>query len=84
MRRSGSLMTVAVLALLGSGLAIGSDHIDGPRTTADPTADLTDLFAFRSPEHTDRTVLVANIFAFAGDSAFFSNAVNYTIAMRPV
>ncbi len=84
MQRSGSLMAVAVLGLLGSGLAIGSDHIDGPRTTAEPAADLTDLFAFRSPEHTDRTVLIANIFAFAGDSAFFSNAVNYTIAMRPV
>ena len=77
-------MIVAVLALLGSVLAVGSDHIDGPRTTADPTADLTDLYAFRSPAQADRTVLVANVFPFAGDAAFFSNAVNYTIAMRPV
>ena len=28
-----------------------SDHVDGPRSIGDPTADLTDLFAFTSPEN---------------------------------
>ena len=28
-----------------------SDHIDGPRQIGDPSADLTDLFAFTSPEN---------------------------------
>jgi geranylgeranyl diphosphate synthase type I len=36
-----------------------SDHIDGPRQTADPVSDLTDLFAFTSPTDPKRTVLIA-------------------------
>jgi hypothetical protein len=61
-----------------------SDHIDGPRTTADPTIDLTDLFAFISPVDSRRTVLIANVFPFAGETALFSNAASYNIAARRV
>jgi hypothetical protein len=39
-----------------------SDHIDGPRSIGEPAADLTDLFAFTSPENRDRTVLAACVF----------------------
>jgi hypothetical protein len=59
-----------------------SDHIDGPRTTADPSIDLTDLFAFTSPTDPNRTVLIADAFPFAGETALFSNAVNYSLVMR--
>lgn len=51
-----------------------SDHVDGPRTMADPSIDLTDIFAFTSPENPARTVLVVNVFPGAGESAWFSNA----------
>ena len=61
-----------------------SDHIDGPRTTADPSVDLTDLFAFTSPSDPRRTVLVADVFPFAGETALFSNVVTHNIAVRPV
>jgi hypothetical protein len=61
-----------------------SDHIDGPRTTADPAIDLTDLFAFASPSDPKRTVLVANVFPFAGATALFSNAATYAIVVRRV
>lgn len=61
-----------------------SDHIDGPRTTSDPSVDLTDLFSFHSPADPKRIVLIANVFPFAGETALFSNAVNYSIAIRPV
>lgn len=60
-----------------------SDHIDGPRQIGDPASDLTDLFAFTSPENPDRTVLAANVFPTCGVHAFFSNAVNYSIMVRP-
>ena len=43
-----------------------SDHVDGPRTTADPAIDLTDLYAFVSPENPKRMVLIANVFPGAG------------------
>jgi hypothetical protein len=59
-----------------------SDHIDGPRQVGDPSADLTDVFAFTSPENRDRTVLAANVFPTCGVDAVFSNAINHSIVVR--
>ena len=59
-----------------------SDHIDGPRQIGDPSADLTDLFAFTSPENPARTVLAANVFPTCGADAIFSNAINHAIVVR--
>jgi len=61
-----------------------SDHIDGPRQIGDPAGDLTDLFAFTSPENPSHTVLAANVFPSAGVTAMFSNAVNHSIVLRRV
>ena len=44
-----------------------SDHVDGPRSIGEPAADLTDLFAFISPENPARTVLAACVFPSAGE-----------------
>jgi hypothetical protein len=59
-----------------------SDHIDGPRQIGDPSADLTDLFAFTSPGNPARTVLAANVFPTCGVDAIFSNAINHSIVVR--
>lgn len=59
-----------------------SDHVDGPRSIGDPAADLSDLFAFTSPENPGRTVLAANVFPSAGVSAVFSNAIDHSIVVR--
>ena len=61
-----------------------SDHVDGPRSIGEPAADLTDLFAFTSPENSAHTVLAACVFPSAGESAIFSNAIEYSIAVRRV
>jgi hypothetical protein len=61
-----------------------SDHVDGPRSIGDPAADLTDLFAFTNPEHPQRTVLGACVFPSAGEDAFFSNVIDYSIVLRRV
>jgi hypothetical protein len=61
-----------------------SDHIDGPRTTADPAIDLTDVYAFTSPADSRRTVFIADAFPFAGETALFSNAASYSIVARRV
>jgi hypothetical protein len=61
-----------------------SDHIDGPRQIGDPSIDLTDLFAFTSPENPGRTVLAADVFPSAGASAMFSNVANHSIVVRRV
>ena len=59
-----------------------SDHVDGPRSIGDPSIDLSDLFAFTSPENAERTVLAANVFPSAGVTAIFSNAANHSIIVR--
>ena len=61
-----------------------SDHVDGPRSIGDPAADVSDLFAFTSPENAARTVIVLNVFPFAGASAMFSNVVNHSLVVRRV
>ena len=59
-----------------------SDHVDGPRQIGDPSADLTDLLAFTSPENPARTVLAVNVFPTCGVDAIFSNAINHSIVVR--
>ena len=59
-----------------------SDHVDGPRSIGDPSIDLSDLFAFTSPESSGRTVVALCVFPSAGTSAMFSNAVNHSIVIR--
>ena len=61
-----------------------SDHVDGPRSIGDPPADITDLFAFTSPEDPARTVLAMCVFPSAGESAIFSNVIDHSIAVRRV
>jgi hypothetical protein len=61
-----------------------SDHIDGPRQIGDPVADVTDLFAFTSPENPGRTVVALDVFPGAGAEAIFSNALDHSIAIRRV
>ena len=49
-----------------------SDHLDGPRATADPQADITDVFAFTSPEDPSRVVLAMAVSPYATDASTFS------------
>ena len=61
-----------------------SDHISGPRAVADPVTDITDVFAFPSPESPKHLVLIMNVFPYAGPSAVFSDAVIYRLRVRSV
>jgi hypothetical protein len=61
-----------------------SDHVDGPRSIGEPAADVSDLFAFTSPENPARTVLAMCVFPSAGEGATFSNAIDYAIVVRRV
>ena len=61
-----------------------SDHVDGPRSIGEPAADVSDLFAFTSPENPARTVLAMCVFPSAGESAVFSNAIDHAIVVRRV
>ena len=61
-----------------------SHHISGPRAMAEPAADITDLYAFPSPEHPGRLVLVLNTLPFAPPSAVFSDGLIYRFRLRPL
>src|SRR5262245_14236967 len=61
-----------------------SDHVDGPRSIGDPPADVSDLFAFTSPQNQARTVLAMCVFPSAGETAVLSNVIDYAMAVRRV
>src|SRR5580700_1039319 len=61
-----------------------SHHISGPRAVAEPAADITDLYAFPSPEHPGRLVLVLNTLPFALPTAAFSDGLIYRFRLRPL
>jgi hypothetical protein len=77
------------LRTLGIALALGlpiaayaADHLDSPTalSTREPTADITDLYAWMTSDAT-KLNLVAAVNADAGDDATFSDAVVYQFAV---
>jgi hypothetical protein len=61
-----------------------SDHVSGPRALADPIADITDVYAFPSPETPGRLVLVLNTLPMAKPSDHFSAGLLYRFRLRPL
>ena len=59
-----------------------SHHISGPRAVAEPIADITDLYAFPSPDQPGHLVLVLNTLPFAPPAARFSDALIYRFRLR--
>jgi hypothetical protein len=59
------LFVLATLAALGSGgfasQAFGADHRDSPINVANPTADINDVYAFRSPENPNNLVVAFTV-----------------------
>src|SRR4051812_49805953 len=61
-----------------------SDHISGPRALSDPVADITDVYAFPSPERPGRLVLVMNTLPFAKPWDALSDGLIYRFRLRPL
>jgi hypothetical protein len=59
-----------------------SHHISGPRAVAEPIADITDFYAFPSPDRPGHLVLVLNTLPFAPPTARFSDALLYRFRLR--
>jgi Domain of unknown function (DUF4331) len=69
---AGGLVLLAVVA------SRAADHIDSPSAIADPTADITDLYAWTTADAT-KLNLVMNVSPSAGPTATFSEAVAYVV-----
>jgi hypothetical protein len=61
-----------------------SDHISGPRALAVPVADITDFYAFLSPERPGHLVLVVNTLPFAKPSDVLSDGLVYRFRLHPL
>jgi hypothetical protein len=61
-----------------------SDHISGPRALSDPIADITDVYAFPSPERPAHLVLVMNTLPFAKPWDALSEGLIYRFRLRPL
>ena len=87
MRARAALACTAVAAAGAmAALSVGraSDHLDGPRATADPQADITDVFAFTSPEEPSKVVLAMAVTPYASDASTFSGEVDYAFRVQMV
>ena len=73
----GRLIAVGIL-LIGLSLrpTRAADHADGPRASADPAADITDVFAWTSPD-ARRVNLVMDLVRNATSASRFSDGVQY-------
>ena len=61
--RAASALAIAVLAAQPFRM-LGASHREAPITALDQKADITDWYAFVSPEHPDRVVMILNVDPF--------------------
>jgi Domain of unknown function (DUF4331) len=61
-----------------------SDHFSGPAVMGDPAVDITDFYAFPSPERPGNLVLIMDVFPLATSRSFFSDVVTYRFRLRPL
>jgi hypothetical protein len=61
-----------------------SDHFSGPAVMDDPAVDITDFFAFPSPERPGNLVLIMDVFPLATSQSFFSDVITYRFRLRPL
>lgn len=84
-RKIGIIGATAALAFTSiAGGTLASSHREAPLIAKDPTADITDLYAFVSPDKPDTVTLIANYLPFqepGGGPNFydFDPAVKYFI-----
>jgi hypothetical protein len=77
------LRTLGIVLALGLPIAaFAADHLDSPTasSTGEPTADITDVYAWMTSDAT-KLNLVAAVNADAGENAIFSDAVVYQFAV---
>jgi Domain of unknown function (DUF4331) len=61
-----------------------SDHFSGPAVIGDPSVDITDFYAFPSPERTGNLVLIMDVFPMATSQSLFSDVLTHRFRLRPL
>jgi hypothetical protein len=70
------LALAIVMMLCLSQSSRSADHVDGPAASADPAADITDVFVWMSPD-AQRVFLIMSLTRNATTTSRFSNSVQY-------
>ncbi|MCB0520126.1 MAG: DUF4331 family protein [Lewinellaceae bacterium] len=60
MKKRNLLLTLLAIITASAGIVWAADHIDAPGVTS-TTSDITDFYAFQSPENSSNMVFVANL-----------------------
>ncbi|MCB0564572.1 MAG: DUF4331 family protein [Phaeodactylibacter sp.] len=60
MKKKHLFLTALALLATAAGIVWAADHIDAPSVTS-TTSDITDYYAFQSPDNPDNMVFVANL-----------------------
>src|SRR5580704_9379908 len=84
--RAGLLFAVLCLAGI-SAMLMSSSHREAPLIANDPTADNTDLYAFRSPDDPEKITIIADYIPaelpFGGPNYYtFGEAIRYEIHVK--
>jgi hypothetical protein len=61
-----------------------SDHFSGPAVMGDPSVDITDFYAFPSPDRPGNLVLIMDVHPMATPQSLFSDVLTYRFRVRPL
>ncbi|WP_246234688.1 DUF4331 domain-containing protein [Streptomyces boluensis] len=76
----GGALTAAALSGPLTGSSTAGGHVDAPSSVKDTAADLTDVYAFTSPDNTDTVTLVANVRPFQVPATAANAVVDFPFA----
>ncbi len=63
-------------------VCMASDHIDGAATIEDGQADLTDLYAFKTPNKSESLTVILNMYPGVSPEGHYSSKVSYDLFLR--
>lgn len=81
MSRLRSLLT-GLLTLCAAASLHASDHVDGKDTLTHRSGDITDLYAFPSPDREGRLVLALNVYPLVSGRGHFAEGITYRITVK--
>lgn len=76
-----TILSLGILALLATAIVYAADHIDAPGVTG-TSSDITDYYAFQSPENNSNIVFVANLQGLLSPSASTSAAFDENVMVE--
>ena len=79
---SSAIAPILLLLAARPSALSASDHLDGPATTAHRVTDLTDLYAFPTPDKPGFLTIILDAYPAVAPEGHFSDKVDYTIRVR--